>query len=212
MANTRTESEKKLFFLILAIIGVWFLYVMFILPLSDIQSSLQQQISYTKSSLGQKSSDLISNEVNHFFNEHIVKSGLMQGSYNWANKHGAASTQIKLWDWKYAIKNMLKTFWYLIYFSIYRFWLFLIWIPYLFPIILAITIDALVRRKISKWRYEHVSTFKHSLAQKLLFRLINISMLIPFLPIPLSPLLIPVGFLAFAYASRVFILNIGKRI
>ncbi len=207
---SQTEKEWKIIRVIIAFIFVWFGIILIFAPTSTIKSSLERQILLTKAQLGSNTGDSVENYSTKTFNNIFVDTGYVNNSYRWAN-HGNL-TGTKLWDFKSSIKDRLKAFWYITYFGIYRLFLFLIWIPYLAPIVLAILIDGLVGRKISQWRYQSISGLKHMLAQRLMFRIINVAIFFPFMPIIIWPLFIPVGFIAFSLISRSFILNLGKRL
>lgn len=165
--------------------------------------------------LGQETETQIKQMADKWYTASFIKTGLLKATYEffinqWEGKEG----DLKLDDRGLSalVDKRLDVFWLAVHQAYYRFATMMMWLPYMLPLLIVATIDGLIQREIRKWQFAFSSPAAHQTAVKVIYGVLAVVILSPFLPISMSPLTMPALMGAAAVASWVSMSNIQKRI
>lgn len=189
--------------------------VLMFAPTITIQRFIAHQRALTSATLGMRSERNINHKATHWYRDTLIKTGWLRATMRWAqpsHQDPTIPTHIVTGRIAHHLQMRLIALWWFIYAALYRVAMITAWLPYFAPIFLAALYDGLVRRQITKWRFEFSSPMRHQYASRSAGFLILAGFLIPLLPMPISPLFIPVMAGAFAISLRVWVASIQKRV
>lgn len=193
MADFKTEAERhrKLY----AICALILLAGLFIAPPSLVMDMQATQERAVKTQLGQRSLDAINRPAQATATSLIKLFGIR---YLFSSQHAY-------------FRERGQVFAMTIYAATWRF-IYLFFTALLSCGILAAAYyDGLRRRKLAQWRYEYASPVKHFVARNSVVRMLELTFLAMFIPLPIPPLFLLPWLLAFGMAMRTWAANLQER-
>lgn len=211
VARRNRGPVATLIMLLLLEMGIVFLA----LPKDTLINARTAEAQSVASYLGQPTETQIKNMADNWFRVSFLSTGFMQATYNfllnqWEGKEG--DLQLDDRGLSVLVDRRLDVFWLAMHYVYYRAATILVWIPYMLPVLFAAGIDGLLQREIRKWQFSFSSPAAHQAASKILFATGAVLVLIPFLPLALPPLAMPVLMGGASIAMWVHMANIQKRI
>ncbi len=203
-----TTFYQKLYRAVIIIVAFWLALLLTVIPLRWINESLQNQININTATMGKSYSQKIVVNTNSFFDSHFQKYVAKDHTLY---RHNKLESQFR-WRLNNFIKSRLIAFWYMIYYSLLRFYMFLSWVPYFLPIFVSFSVFGLVQRKIQQWQYKNISPLQHQLFYRIFHIVVSIALLIPFLPMAINPVFIPAGYFAFGISIYFVLATLNKRV
>lgn len=215
MGKKEQKNQNKkhpiitLFILLLLEAGLVFLF----LPKDMVVRSTAYEQKAVGSYLGEMTAERIKESSDKWYRAAFVESGFLYATYNFFGQYDK-DDGLNFDDRGLGrlIDKRLDVFWLATYLATYRFSLLIVWLPYLFPIILAASVDGLLQREIRKWQFSFSSPMAHQSAARVIYGAVALAILAPFLPVPTPPLAAPVLLGVIAVALWVNFANIQKRI
>ncbi|OYV75013.1 MAG: hypothetical protein B7Z66_14465 [Chromatiales bacterium 21-64-14] len=195
MALDEREKERGVLRVLIALGTLTLLAAFLVVPYGWVKAFNTRQNTMIRHELGAGAQAHLVATANREFSEWFIKPGLMSASYR--NLRG--------------MENKVATFWLTVWLEIERWWMVMIWLPLMIPVAIGAAVDGWTQRRISQWRFEFISRARHHYARKSVHYFVFFGFVMPFLPIPLPPLFIPMLWVAAIGAMRTWIASLQKR-
>ncbi|AJF08126.1 DUF4400 domain-containing protein [Geoalkalibacter subterraneus] len=194
----------------LVVLGLVFLFV----PKTMLASALEKEQQVVASSLGEKTAKRIKADADAWYVASFIETGMLHATYDfligqWDQEGDLQFDDRGIGKWS---EQRLDTTWLVLYLVYYRVAVITTWLPYLFPFLLAVGIDSVAHREISKWRFSFSSPLAHSSGLKGIYGSIFILLTLPFLPIAPPPMTTPFVFMVIAIFMWLCLANVHKRV
>lgn len=161
--------------------------------------------------LGEKIESDMANQTAIIMNDAFVKTGLYQKSMEWTD---VSNGQIPM-NWRNMttwLQDRMTIIWSVVHMVVYRFFGFVVWLPFLLWLGLAMLIDAWFSREKSKWRFEFTSPIKHAIGAQLASWSIYASFVMLIFPFTIPSLVPLVLIIASMFGIWVLVSNLHKRL
>lgn len=165
--------------------------------------------------LGLTSARQVVQEANATYQAGFVRTGMEAESYRMFAPQ-PSQTRGPTWNGldRYTGKfiKRLDTFWLAVYQATVRVTLLAQWLPYLLPLLLPALVEGFCRREVKKTNYGYTSPNRFHAASHGLIALVFLPILYLFLPIAITPLVVPVWGIALAALLIVLGANLQKQL
>lgn len=207
-SKERTGRWQKLLAMTAFLIAVAILT----LPKPDyIQRFMDTERRLNAATLGSKIEGDMAHQTATIMNDVFVKSGMYQKSMEMAD---VSDGKIPM-NWRNMttwLQDRMTIIWSVVHMIVYRFFGFIVWLPFIFWITLAMLVDAWFSREKSKWRFEFTSPIKHAIGAQLAGWSIYASFVMLIFPFTM-PSLVPLALiLASVFGLWVLVSNLHKRL
>jgi hypothetical protein len=110
------------------------------------------------------------------------------------------------------VKGRLDAFWWVVFQGLYRLGLIALWLPALAPLLIALAVDGLVQRQVSKARQGYANPVRYHSAWHALILLAVLPALYLTMPLACHPLVVPLWAIALGAAVRLLLANLQHRL
>lgn len=189
--------------------------VVLVVPPTLVTNAASTEEALISSSLGDEAADNISQRARATFDSWFVETGVLAESFHLfvpseeakRNSTGIETMAQGLFD---VVRRRLESFWNLVFVGIQRAYGFLIWLPMLLPFIVAAAFDGATVRKVKLLTFGMSSAPRYGAAMHALVILLFAPLYYAAWPFPVTPLLVPVWFIALALVVRTLVANLQR--
>jgi len=202
---------------VLLILIVWVLEVTIVLLFLQgdvLERAMETERGYVTGYLGEATSNEIKQQSDATYIKYIKSSGVEESVYDFFipvknSKTGLEEMSPWLFEW---MEERLDTFWWAVYQFIYKFNLFVSWLPYLLPLLAAALVDGFMVRERKKFESGYSSPLRYDYALMSLYFLLFVPLLYITTPVAVHPLWVPIWGVLLCSANIVLSSNIQQRI
>jgi len=162
--------------------------------------------------MGEEAPELLGNWADQWFKRAFVDTGLVEASERFFQRKENPRDPFDDRGFGKWMHKRVEVMWLAVRYGLYRWGLLLIWLPLLLAAIAPVTLDALCRRDIRKYRFSYSSPLVHHNATRLLWVTIMLVVFLPLLPLAVPPLAIPGGLSMGLMGWWVYLANLQKRL
>lgn len=189
--------------------------VVLLVPPTLVTNAANVEEALIARSLGADAAENISSRARDTFDSWFVETGVLAESFQMfvpSEKAKRASTGIEtlaqgLFD---LVRRRLESFWNLVFVGIQRAYGFVVWLPMLLPFIVAAAFDGATVRRVKLLTFGMTSAPRYGAAMHGLVVLLFAPLYYAAWPFPVTPLLVPVWFIALAMVIKTLVANLQR--
>ena len=183
-----------------------------LLPKPTLERLHAREMRLLSAQMGNEAPELLGNWADQWFKQAFVDTGVVEGSERFFERKENPRDPFDDRGFGNWMQKRVEVTWLALRYGLYRWGLLLIWLPLLLAAMAPVTLDALCRRDIRKYRFSYSSPLVHHNAKRLLWVVIMLVVFLPLLPLSVPPMAIPVGLSMGLMGWWVYLANLQKRL
>ncbi|MHB8068761.1 MAG: DUF4400 domain-containing protein [Desulfobaccales bacterium] len=165
-----------------------------------------------ESQLGEEAARQLQDVAEKIFKKAFVDTGVEASSVEYFEKKTDPRDPFDDRGFGAWMQKRTGVLWLAVRYGIYRWAMFVLWLPLFLAAVAPVSLDAASQRSILKYKFSHTSPLRHKNALGMMRFMMLAVLIMPLTPIALPPLLIPVGILGWLMAWWVYWANMQKRL
>lgn len=186
--------------------------VSLLLPRAALERLHAREMRLLSAQIGEEAPQLLEKWADQWFKRAFVDTGMVEASERFFQRKENPRDPFDDRGFGNWMQKRVEVMWLAVRYGLYRWGLLLIWLPLLLAAMAPVTLDALCRRDIRKYRFSYSSPLVHHHARRLLWAIILLLVFLPLLPLAVPPVAVPAGLSMGLMGWWVYLANLQKRL